>query len=64
MLTGLGFNIKGGTDVPYIKEDTGIFIAKIRETGAAKEDGRLNEGDKIIEVGTKQKRWFKLLLVI
>lgn len=50
ILTGLGFNIKGGLDVPYLPSDPGIFVAKIRETGAAAEDGRLQEGDKIIEV--------------
>ena len=47
---GLGFNIKGGMDIPHIPGDPGIFVAKIRDTGAAAEDGRLKEGDKIIEV--------------
>jgi hypothetical protein len=32
---GLGFNIRGGTDAPYIKEDWGIFVTKIRDSGAA-----------------------------
>lgn len=32
---GLGFNIRGGTDAPYIKEDSGIFVTKIRDSGAA-----------------------------
>ncbi|CAG5127384.1 unnamed protein product [Candidula unifasciata] len=48
--TGLGFNIRGGTDIPHFKEDTGIFVTKLKEAGAAFRDGRLKEGDKIIEV--------------
>lgn len=30
--------------------DSGIFVTKIREDGAAFLDGRLREGDKILEV--------------
>lgn len=47
---GLGFNIRGGCDVPYLPGDTGIFVAKVREQGAAAEDGRLKAGDKIVEI--------------
>ena len=47
---GLGFNIRGGVDIPHINGDTGIFVTKIRENGAAFKDGRLKEGDKILEV--------------
>ena len=36
--------------MPHLKGDPGIFIAKVRERGAAADDGRINEGDKIIEV--------------
>ena len=49
-LSGLGFNIKGGVDNPQVPGDSGIFVAKIRENGAAAEDKRLQEGDKILEV--------------
>ncbi|XP_013405737.1 synaptojanin-2-binding protein [Lingula anatina] len=48
--TGLGFNIRGGSDIPYIQGDSGIFVTKIRDDGAAAADGRLQEGDKIIEI--------------
>ena len=48
---GLGFNIRGGYDMPHIPEDSGIFVTKIRDEGAAAADGRLSEGDKILEVG-------------
>lgn len=48
--SGLGFNIRGGVDIPHIPEDAGVFISKIRELGAAASDGRLKEGDKILEV--------------
>ena len=49
-ISGLGFNIRGGIDIPHINGDTGIFVTKIRENGAAFKDGRLKEGDKILEV--------------
>lgn len=49
-LLGLGFNIKGGKDVPFIEGDPGIFVCKIRDAGAAVKDGRLKEGDLILEV--------------
>lgn len=48
--SGLGFNIRGGIDIPHLPEDPGIFVAKIRENGTAACDGRLKEGDKIIEI--------------
>jgi len=48
--TGLGFNIRGGTDIPHFKEDTGIFVTRLKEAGAAFRDKRLKEGDKILEV--------------
>ncbi|XP_039597504.1 synaptojanin-2-binding protein isoform X3 [Polypterus senegalus] len=45
---GLGFNIVGGTDQQYVSDDTGIYVSKIRDNGAAALDGRLQEGDKIL----------------
>jgi len=48
--TGLGFNIRGGVDIPHFKEDTGIFVTRLKEAGAAFKDKRLKEGDKIVEV--------------
>ena len=48
--TGLGFNIKGGRDQPHVPRDPGIFVTKIRDDGAAAKDGRLQKGDKILEV--------------
>lgn len=50
MLVGLGFNIIGGKDTPHLEGDNGIFIAKIREQGAAAENGVLQEGDRVILV--------------
>ncbi|XP_035684712.1 synaptojanin-2-binding protein-like isoform X2 [Branchiostoma floridae] len=47
---GLGFNIRGGVDMPHVEGDPGIFITKIREGGAAALDGRLQEGDKVLEI--------------
>jgi len=48
--SGLGFNIRGGIDAPYVKSDKGIFIVKIHRDGAAFKDGRLRVGDKIISI--------------
>ncbi|XP_026866385.1 deubiquitinase DESI2-like isoform X2 [Electrophorus electricus] len=47
---GLGFNIVGGTDQQYVINDGGIYVAKIKENGAAALDGRLQEGDKILAI--------------
>lgn len=48
--TGLGFNIVGGVDQQYVMNDSGIYVSKIKEDGAAALDGRLQEGDKIVAV--------------
>uniref|UniRef100_A0A670I9S6 Synaptojanin-2-binding protein n=1 Tax=Podarcis muralis TaxID=64176 RepID=A0A670I9S6_PODMU len=52
--SGLGFNIVGGTDQQYISNDTGIYVSRIKEDGAAALDGRLQEGDKILAVNGKE----------
>ncbi|XP_022095724.1 synaptojanin-2-binding protein-like [Acanthaster planci] len=54
--TGLGFNIKGGRDQPHVPRDPGIFVTKIRDDGAAAKDGRLQKGDKILEINDKDVR--------
>ncbi|KAL8617604.1 hypothetical protein ACOMHN_033150 [Nucella lapillus] len=51
--TGLGFNIRGGTDIPHVPGDSGIYVTRLKEEGAAFKDGRLKEGDKILEVNGK-----------
>lgn len=48
--TGLGFNIVGGVDLPYVLNDNGIFVSKIKKDGMAAMDGRLQEGDKILAI--------------
>ncbi|XP_053553672.1 synaptojanin-2-binding protein [Bombina bombina] len=48
--SGLGFNIVGGTDQQYVASDSGIYVSSIKENGAAAKDGRLQEGDQILEV--------------
>ncbi|XP_072313509.1 synaptojanin-2-binding protein [Eucyclogobius newberryi] len=47
---GLGFNIVGGVDQQYVVNDSGIYVSKIKQDGAAGEDGRLQEGDKILAI--------------
>lgn len=48
--SGLGFNIVGGVDQQYVVNDSGIYVSKIKEDGSAAEDGRLEEGDKILAI--------------
>uniref|UniRef100_A0A915HF84 Uncharacterized protein n=1 Tax=Romanomermis culicivorax TaxID=13658 RepID=A0A915HF84_ROMCU len=48
---GLGFSIAGGIGNEHIPGDTGIFVTKIIDGGAAQADGRLQVGDKLIAVG-------------
>lgn len=50
LFIGLGFNIVGGVDLQYVVNDSGIYVSKIKEDGAAALDGRLQEGDKILAV--------------
>ncbi|XP_023691741.1 synaptojanin-2-binding protein [Paramormyrops kingsleyae] len=47
---GLGFNIVGGVDQQFVSNDCGIYVAKIKDNGAAALDGRLQEGDKILAI--------------
>ncbi len=47
---GLGFNIRGGIDNIHVVGDSGIFVTTLKANGAAAKDGRLQPGDKILEV--------------
>ncbi|XP_064010593.1 protein scribble homolog isoform X8 [Pogoniulus pusillus] len=48
---GLGFSIAGGKgSTPYRAGDTGIFISRIAEGGAAHRDGILRVGDRVISI--------------
>lgn len=49
-ISGLGFNIRGGTDNMHVGKDSGIFVTTVKPNGAASKDGRLQPGDKILEV--------------
>lgn len=59
---GLGFNIVGGTNSHHIPGDSGIFITKIKPSGAAHHDGRLREGDRLISVQTFFKTCLHIFL--
>ncbi|CAH1791219.1 unnamed protein product [Owenia fusiformis] len=48
--SGLGFNIRGGIDIPQTPGENGIYVTKIRSDGSAAADGRLQNGDKIIKI--------------
>uniref|UniRef100_A0A8C6XM36 Scribble planar cell polarity protein n=1 Tax=Naja naja TaxID=35670 RepID=A0A8C6XM36_NAJNA len=48
---GLGFSIAGGKgSTPYRPGDTGIFISRIADGGAANREGTLQVGDRVILV--------------
>ncbi|XP_048040722.1 protein scribble homolog isoform X16 [Megalobrama amblycephala] len=48
---GLGFSIAGGKgSTPYRVGDTGIFISRIAEGGAAHRDNVLHVGDRVISI--------------
>ena len=47
---GLGFNIRGGSDAPFLPGNPGIFVTNIRAGGVADRDRRLKRGDRILEV--------------
>ncbi|KAM3929332.1 protein scribble homolog isoform 11-T11 [Leptodactylus fuscus] len=48
---GLGFSIAGGVgSTPYRVGDTGIFISRIAEGGAAHRDGSLRVGDRVLSI--------------
>ena len=49
-LLGLGFNIRGGLDNVHVEGDPGVFVTTIKMNGAAAKDGRLQPGDKLLEV--------------
>lgn len=51
---GLGFNIRGGKDSPYVPGDSSIFVTRINGEGTAARDGRLGVGDKLLEVTVLQ----------
>lgn len=50
----LGMHIKGGLGGqkgnPYDNSDEGVFVSKINSTGAARRDGRLKVGQRLLEV--------------
>lgn len=50
LFLGLGFSIAGGVGNEHIPGDTGIYVTKIIEGGAAELDGRLKVGDKLLAV--------------
>ncbi|XP_042366462.1 LOW QUALITY PROTEIN: protein scribble homolog [Plectropomus leopardus] len=48
---GLGFSIAGGKgSTPYRTADTGIYISRIAEGGAAHKDSTLRVGDRVISI--------------
>uniref|UniRef100_A0A914EP37 Uncharacterized protein n=2 Tax=Acrobeloides nanus TaxID=290746 RepID=A0A914EP37_9BILA len=47
---GLGFSIAGGVGNEHVPGDTGIYVTRIIEEGAAYYDGRLQPMDKVLAV--------------
>lgn len=52
MASGLGFNIRGGSDANYLRGHPGIFVTSIKPGSSADRDGRLKIGDRLLEVQT------------
>lgn len=53
----LGMHIKGGLQGqrgnPLDRSDEGVFVSKINSVGAARRDGRLKAGMRLLEVNGK-----------
>ncbi|KAK0403278.1 hypothetical protein QR680_016831 [Steinernema hermaphroditum] len=47
---GLGFSIAGGVGNEHVPNDSGIYVTKLIDGGAAIQDGRLGIGDKLVAV--------------
>ncbi|TKR73286.1 hypothetical protein L596_020614 [Steinernema carpocapsae] len=47
---GLGFSIAGGVGNEHVPNDSGIYVTKLIDGGAAIHDGRLGVGDKLVAV--------------
>lgn len=52
-VSGLGFNIRGGSDANYLRGHPGIFVTSIKPGGSADRDSRLKIGDRLLEVNYK-----------
>lgn len=50
LLSGLGFNIVGGTDSQHLPGNNWIFVSQIKPNGPAARDQRIREGDRIVSV--------------
>ncbi|XP_069774216.1 LOW QUALITY PROTEIN: synaptojanin-2-binding protein [Narcine bancroftii] len=53
-VSGLGFNIIGGTDYQPNCKDSAIYVSKIKVDGPAALDGRLNEQDQILAINGRE----------
>ena len=52
---GLGFSIAGGHGNEHVAGDSGIFVTKITDGGAAQVDGQLEVGDRVLSVRVQKK---------
>lgn len=46
----MGFTIAGGVGNVHLPGDSGVYVTKILEGGAAHKDSRMEVGDKLIAV--------------
>lgn len=55
---GLGFSIAGGKGAEaYIEGSESVYISKIAEGGPASRDGKLQVGDRLVQVGIVLLLW-------
>ena len=49
--SSLGFSISGGKGAdPFIEGDSSVYISKVAESGPAHRDGKIQVGDKVVQV--------------
>ena len=57
--SSLGFSISGGKGAdPFIEGDSSVYISKVAESGPAHRDGKIQVGDKVVQVRKCNKNWY------
>ena len=55
----LGFSISGGIGAdPFIEGDDSVYISKVVESGPAHRDGKIQVGDKLVQVNIRVRLTF------
>ena len=58
----LGFSISGGKGAdPFIEGDSSVYISKVAESGPAHRDGKIQVGDKVVQVRINVQNMFDVI---